>query len=146
MSLALTVRTMEQTSQGDVDAVMTLLRASGSTWSRDQLRRAQHVWVVEQHRSMVAALVFQIAGNEAEVHEVVVHPTQRRKGVARYLFRYWHDFAIKRGVDRAILEVRASNKAAQFLYRGLGYEEIGCRKGTYRNPVEDAIMMRTVLQ
>ncbi|HEY8996258.1 MAG TPA: GNAT family N-acetyltransferase, partial [Edaphobacter sp.] len=39
------------------------------------------------------------------------------------------------------LEVRRSSAEAQALYRRLGFVEVGVRKGYYREPVEDAVLM-----
>ena len=47
-----------------------------------------------------------------------------------------------RGVRFVILEVRASNEAAQTLYKKLGFKLIGRRRDYYRVPVEDALVMR----
>lgn len=41
-----------------------------------------------------------------------------------------------------MLEVRASNEPAVSVYRKLGFEEVGRRKNYYRNPKEDALIMR----
>ena len=43
------------------------------------------------------------------------------------------------------LEVRVSNKAAIALYQSLGFEHIGRRKGFYRHPTEDALLMKASL-
>ena len=40
------------------------------------------------------------------------------------------------------LEVRASNGPAIALYEKLGFSEIGRRKNYYRNPREDALILR----
>ena len=40
------------------------------------------------------------------------------------------------------LEVRASNVPAISLYEKLGFAEVGRRKNYYRNPREDALIMR----
>jgi ribosomal-protein-alanine N-acetyltransferase len=44
------------------------------------------------------------------------------------------------------LEVRASSEAARGLYRALGFVEQGRRRGYYREPVEDAVLMGVGLQ
>jgi [ribosomal protein S18]-alanine N-acetyltransferase len=40
------------------------------------------------------------------------------------------------------LEVRPSNAAARRLYESRGFQLIGRRRGYYRAPVEDALVMR----
>ncbi|MDO5720706.1 MAG: GNAT family N-acetyltransferase [Actinomycetaceae bacterium] len=50
------------------------------------------------------------------------------------------DRAIRR-IERAILEVRATNTPAIALYHSLGFTEIGRIGNYYRHPVEDAIVM-----
>ena len=47
----------------------------------------------------------------------------------------------KRGISVLYLEVRESNRAARELYRACGFEECGVRKGFYRRPTEDAVLM-----
>jgi len=44
-------------------------------------------------------------------------------------------------VRQVTLEVRESNHAAIRLYRKHGFSTIGRRKGYYKNPVEDALLM-----
>ena len=56
-----------------------------------------------------------------------------------------HPFVLslsKRGGAAVYLEVRDSNEAAQALYRGRGFLASGRRKGYYRLPAEDAVVMR----
>jgi ribosomal-protein-alanine N-acetyltransferase len=43
------------------------------------------------------------------------------------------------------LEVRASNRAALALYEGLGYQQVGLRRGYYEKPREDALILQKVL-
>jgi ribosomal protein S18 acetylase RimI-like enzyme len=46
-----------------------------------------------------------------------------------------------RGVQRAFLEVRESNRAALMLYEGLGFIRSLVREGYYDLPVENAVVM-----
>ena len=41
-----------------------------------------------------------------------------------------------------MLEVRTSNTGAQLLYEILGFVQVGIRKNYYRNPKEDALILR----
>ena len=45
-------------------------------------------------------------------------------------------------VEEVYLEVRVSNREAQELYLTAGFREIGQRTGYYRNPREDALVLR----
>jgi ribosomal-protein-alanine N-acetyltransferase len=53
--------------------------------------------------------------------------------------------AVGWGAQAAILEVRAGNVAAQALYRRYGFEVVGRRRLYYREPPEDALLMRASL-
>lgn len=50
--------------------------------------------------------------------------------------------AASRGVGAVYLEVRASNERARRLYESRHFEEVGRRRGYYRRPIEDAIVLR----
>ena len=50
--------------------------------------------------------------------------------------------ATEREVGAVYLEVQDSNERARRRYRSRGFEEIGRRRGYYRRPVEDAIVLR----
>ena len=41
-----------------------------------------------------------------------------------------------------MLEVRATNEPAKRLYEKMGFESVGVRRNYYRNPREDALILR----
>jgi ribosomal-protein-alanine N-acetyltransferase len=49
------------------------------------------------------------------------------------------------GVQSVFLEVRESNSAARAFYAGLSFTQIGRRRGYYRNPEEDALVLSQTL-
>jgi ribosomal-protein-alanine N-acetyltransferase len=51
------------------------------------------------------------------------------------------DKAVEAGAREITLEVRASNHAAQALYRSMGFVVVGVRKHYYYDNGEDAILM-----
>ena len=79
-------------------------------------------------------------GDQAHVTNIVVAPDFRRMGVATRLMVALARAAIDRGCVAWTLEVRASNTAAQELYRQFGFAPAGVRKRYYEN-TEDAIVM-----
>jgi len=79
--------------------------------------------------------------DEAHVTNVAVHPDYRRKGVGRRIMETLINEAVRLGKERMTLEVRVSNTPAINLYKSLGFEEGGIRKGYYSNNREDALIM-----
>ena len=87
-------------------------------------------------------VVLGLTAGVAEMESVAVAPAHRRTGVARALCERGMGWARGRGAEEIELEVRASNEAALRLYGSLGFEEQARRRGYYREPVEDAVLMR----
>ena len=73
---------------------------------------------------------------------VAVHPDFRRQGIAEALVNGLVEHLKTMGSHCLTLEVRASNVPAISLYEKLGFSEIGRRKNYYRNPREDALILR----
>ena len=83
--------------------------------------------------------------DEAEIASVCVDPAYRRLGGGTKLLQTLLRQARLSGAQNVYLEVRASNQAAQELYRCAGFECIGVRKRYYTNPLEDAVLMRCAI-
>ena len=78
---------------------------------------------------------------ESDITNVATHPDFRRMGLGEAVLKALMTEAGKRGIEKIFLEVRRSNEPAISLYKKLGFEVIGERKGYYTNPKEDAILM-----
>jgi len=78
---------------------------------------------------------------------VYCDPTYRRTGLARDILQALRGRLKDRGqsLEFLHLEVRATNVAAQSLYRSLGMEEVGLRKSYYADG-EDALTFRWSLK
>jgi ribosomal-protein-alanine N-acetyltransferase len=81
--------------------------------------------------------------DEAHVTTFGVHPDWRRQGIGRQLLLNLVELSRTIGARRMTLEVRASNEAAQALYRGFGFDEAGRRPRYYTDDGEDALVMST---
>ncbi len=79
--------------------------------------------------------------DEAHITNVAVHPLYRRRGIGEGIIRALMKEANDSGVEIMTLEVRVSNKAAQNLYRKLGFIGAGIRKRYYSDNNEDALIM-----
>ncbi len=90
----------------------------------------------------------QLAADEAEILSLGVRKDRQRHGIGRKLVEAMVRTARKAEARRLFLEVAESNPAAIALYKGVGFAEIGRRKGYYARagaPPEDALMLALAL-
>ena len=100
-------------------------------------------WLVAVEGETVAGYIgSQTVLDETDMMNVAVHPDFRRKGIAEALILELVDHLRRMGSHCLTLEVRASNAPAIALYEKLDFREIGRRKNYYRNPREDALILR----
>ncbi len=85
------------------------------------------------------------APGEGEVTNIATLPAFRRRGLAAAVLAALSGEARVRGLSALFLEVRRSNAAAKALYEKFGFAVVGCRKGFYHHPREDALVMRKEL-
>ena len=83
-----------------------------------------------------------VVGPEAEIADLAVAPDARRLGIGRALLAQIIAEVATAGVRTVYLEVRESNHAARTLYAADGFAPVGRRRGYYRTPVEDALVLR----
>lgn len=83
--------------------------------------------------------------DEAEIANIAVAPEARGLGVGAALLDAAVGDARTLGATTMFLEVREGNSAARRLYASRGFTEIGRRRGYYRKPLEDALVLRSVI-
>lgn len=79
--------------------------------------------------------------DEAHITNIAVKKDFQRQGYGEKMLGYLEHKAYTKGANSITLEVRASNKAAQALYKKCGYESWGIRPNYYTDNNEDAIIM-----
>ena len=135
-------------NESHVKAVAELERICFSDpWSENsvasELKNKLALWLVAEEEGRVAGYIgSQTCTDESDVMNVAVHPDFRRRGIAETLVNALVEELRAIGSRCLTLEVRASNVPAISLYEKLGFGEIGRRKKYYRNPREDAMIMR----
>ena len=116
-------------------------------WSENsvasELTNPLSLWLVALDGDRVTGYVgSQSVLGESDMMNVAVHPDYRRRGIAEKLCLALVDALKEKGNHCLTLEVRASNDPAKALYEKLGFRQIGLRKNYYRNPREDACILR----
>lgn len=108
-----------------------------------ELTNSLALWLVaEEDGAVVGYIGSQSVPPESDVMNVAVHPEHRRKGIAQLLILALCDALKAAGNTSLTLEVRAGNSPAIALYEKLGFSKVGLRKNYYRNPREDALILR----
>lgn len=103
--------------------------------------------VCEAEGDILGYVVFMPALDEAHLLNIGIAAEYQRKGLGRWLLDATIKIARANNMRRMLLEVRPSNVAALGLYRGVGFCEIGLRRGYYAADIgrEDAIVMEYLL-
>ena len=110
---------------------------------RSELDNPLSLWLVAVEEDRVAGYIgSQSVLGESDMMNVAVHPDFRRQGIGQMLVTALGDELKKAGNRCLTLEVRASNAPAIAMYQKLGFEQVGLRKNYYRNPREDAKILR----
>lgn len=79
--------------------------------------------------------------DEAELLYIAVDSPYRSKGIGQLLLKQVEEKARQSCANRILLEVRNSNKAAQYFYEKNDFTFMTKRKAYYSNPTEDALIM-----
>jgi ribosomal-protein-alanine acetyltransferase len=92
--------------------------------------------------AVVGYVVTWVVADEAELANLAVAPGRRRAGIGRSLLDSAIADVLARGATSLYLEVRESNVAGRAMYGGRGFVPVGRRPSYYRNPTEDALLLR----
>lgn len=134
-----------------VDAIMAVMQAAfdpayGEAWTRrqvaDSLVLPNTHYLLSGHdesaeidpRITTGFTMSRSAADEEELLLIAVRPEYRGNGIGRNLLERLFEDAQRRRISRLFLEMRSGNPA-EHLYRSMGFEQIGLRKGYYRGAV-----------
>ena len=119
-------------------------------WSENsvasELENPLSLWLVALQQDMVVGYVgSQSVLGEGDMMNLAVAPGFRRQKIAEKLVLALIRALLEKNVRSLTLEVRASNEPAKALYEKLGFLQVGRRPNYYRNPKEDALILRKEL-
>lgn len=93
---------------------------------------------------VMAAATFQAVEDSSDLHRIMTAGVHRGRGAARALLGHGLVWALERGAERMLLEVREGNRAAISLYENTGFTALAKRRDYY-GPGADAIVMCALL-
>ena len=141
----MTIERMNETHVAAVAALEKLCFAD--PWSlssiASELNNPLALWLVAvEDGDLIGYIGSQSVMGESDMMNVAVHPDYRRKGIGKELVEALVASLKENGVYSLTLEVRASNEPAISLYDQLGFTQVGRRPNYYRDPREDALILR----
>jgi ribosomal-protein-alanine N-acetyltransferase len=98
--------------------------------------------VAEAGGEVAGFVVAAVIASDAEIETIAVDGPAQGHGFGSSLLHAVFEELKLVGVSEVALEVRDSNEGAFSFYRRAGFHEVGRRRGYYREPVEDAILLR----
>ena len=129
------------------------LESFGDPWTEDafrellQMRDAIFLVATKLDSQAVAGYVIaRVVATEADILNLAVSPAERGRGLGGELLDAGLAAAVDRGAREVFLEVRESNVAALALYGSRGFTTVSRRRKYYRNPVEDALLLRRAIE
>ena len=116
-------------------------------WSENsvasELSNPLSAWLVAMDGDVLAGYVgSQSVMGETDMMNIAVDAHYRRQGIAQALIEALVMHLKEKGSHSLTLEVRISNQPAIALYEKLGFVQVGKRLNYYRNPKEDALILR----
>jgi ribosomal-protein-alanine N-acetyltransferase len=130
----------------ELEEITGLNRWGYDAYKRELLKNPNSVMLVARSlqpgQRVLGFLAGWIVEDELHINNIASHPSYRRLGIGRGLLAEAVAAGRRGGAAFILLEVRASNEAAQELYRKTGFVIIGRRRDYYRAPTEDALVMK----
>jgi [ribosomal protein S18]-alanine N-acetyltransferase len=132
----------------DLNAIM-LVEQSGFPAAEQWSERSWRGELLGEHRTILIAraqhpigvISMKIIGELADVHRIVVEPSNRRRGIGADLLRAGLYVGRQLGVREVILDVAYHNEPAIALYQQLGFEQLSARRDYY-GPGQHALILK----
>lgn len=132
----------------DVDAVYEIEKDSFTlAWTKEAFEQEMlknefaYYVLAETEEGVIGYCGMWLVMDEAHITNIAISPQQRGNKFGEALMKEAMDQAKARGAKLMTLEARVSNIAALNLYKKLGFQNGGIRKGYYTDNQEDAIVM-----
>ena len=99
---------------------------------------------VGKTENLIGAITFTLAGDTADICDIVVLPDKRRQGIGKRLILSAAEEIRKSGAKKIFLEVRKSNAPAIALYLSCGFNTVFERKKYYSDGEDALVLMKEI--
>lgn len=105
----------------------------------------RRIFIAELSGELAGFIAGRITVDVCELESIAVEPRHRRTGVGSGLLAALIAWAVASHVLKVQLEVRSANCSAIIFYERSGFRRDGLRRGYYRHPDDDALLMSLTL-
>jgi len=132
----------------DVEPILSIQSVSPeaaqwSAWDYERVARGEMAGLAAEDKAQVLGfLVARLVATDLEILNIAVHPQHRRSRIATALLDKLMTSPAAAKAENIFLEVRESNRGAICFYEKHGFRQAGRRKDYYRDPIEDALLLR----
>ena len=136
--------------QEDLPECAAIEQYAPDPWTQKQMQEellfeSARLFTAWMGETIVGLAAFQLAADELTLNTITISPKFRQQGIANQLLTQTLEQLKQQGAVCCFLEVRSQNLPARRLYQKLGFAEAGTRRGFYKNPSDDAIVMNKML-
>lgn len=113
-------------------------------WKREDILEAiksdkYKVYIIKNNSNIIGYIIFTYSSFESYIAKFGISKEYRQQGYGKDLVEYAVSVIDS---NEIFLEVRSNNIAAINLYKKVGFDVVGMRKGMYKDPIDDAIIMQ----
>ncbi|HOH97043.1 MAG TPA: ribosomal protein S18-alanine N-acetyltransferase [Candidatus Cloacimonadota bacterium] len=141
-------RILRKLSLGDMPEIVRIeSRAFTDPWPAEAFTglSEESSWILELGGILIGYILYHFIIDEAVILNFAIDPDYTGRGNGAYLLNNSMNELAAKGCRKFFLDVRMSNAQAISLYHKSGFTELGIRKGYYKSPPEDALVMGRVL-
>ncbi len=109
----------------------------------EDFKRDNYIYIVAREKeNVIAYLIISYVFETADIISVAVKNGYKGKNIFSKLLEYAKTLLKEKKVEELLLDVRKSNLSAIKAYTKNNFIEISTRKNYYKDPVENAIIMK----
>ncbi len=137
--------------QSDISAIAMIAKeVSHNPWTKKQFEEQlpfefSRTIVAKNQDEVLGFCCFELTLDGAHINEIGVAQTAKRKGVGTKLVGYVEQAVLSENLEGITLEVRKQDDGANGFYQKLGFVCLGRRRDFYKNPKDDANVMKKTL-
>ena len=135
----------------DIDSIYTIQVANihpplSKETIKEDFKKNNYIYVIAKNKDeVVGYITLSYVLEIADIISVAVKDGYKGKNIFSKMLNFIENILKENNVEEILLEVRESNSSAIKAYTKNNFKEISTRKNYYKDPVENAIIMKKII-